>query len=104
MQTLTYEERKQREMKIVEKEVECEYFVLNPDFDPDREYVHRADRPEWDTVGMMGVLAVYDDGTCEVNGFCKCNNEGIATACEKGCDSYRVIKRVNENIVQIVFR
>jgi hypothetical protein len=104
MQTLTDEERKQREMKEVEKEVECEYFVLNPDFDPDREYVHRADRPEWDTVGMMGVLAVYDDGTCEVNGFCKCNNEGIATACEKGCDSYRVIKRVNENIVQIVFR
>ena len=104
MQTLTDEERKQREMKIVEKEVECEYFVLNPDYDPDREYVHRADRPEWDTVGMLGVLTVYDDGTCQVNGFCKCNNDGIATACERGFDTYRVIERVNENLVKVVFK
>ena len=104
MQTLTDEERKQREMKEVEKEVECEYFVLNPDFDPDREYVHRADRPEWDTVGMLGVLTVYDDGTCQVNGFCKCNNDGIATACERGFDTYRVIERVNENLIKVVFK
>lgn len=104
MQTLTDEERKQREMKEVEKEVECEYFVLNPDFDPNREYVHRADRPEWDTIGMLGVLTVYDDGTCQVNGFCKCNNDGIATACERGFDTYRVIERVNENLVKVVFK
>ena len=104
MQTLTDEERKQREMKEVEKEVECEYFVLNPDFDPDREYVHRADRPEWDTIGMLGVLTVYDDGTCQVNGFCKCNDDGIATACERGFDTYRVIERVNENLVKVVFK
>lgn len=104
MQTLTDEERKQREMKEVEKEVECEYFVLNPEFDPNREYVHRADRPEWDTIGMLGVLTVYDDGTCQVNGFCKCNNDGIATACERGFDTYRVIERVNENLIKVVFK
>ncbi len=104
MRTLTDEERKQREMKEVEKEVECEYFVLNPDFDPDKEYIHRADRPEWDTIGMLGVLTVYDDGTCQVNGFCKCNNDGIATACERGFDTYRVIERVNENLIKVVFK
>lgn len=104
METLTDEERKQREMKEVEREVETEYFVLNPDFDPDKEYIHRADRPEWDTIGMLGVLTVYDDGTCQVNGFCKCNNNGIATACERGFDTYRVIERVNENLIKIVFK
>ena len=104
MQTLSDEERRQREMREVEREVETEYFVLNPDFDPDREYIHRADRPEWDTIGMLGVLAVFDDGTCQVNGFCKCNNDGIATACERGFDTYRVIERINEQLIKVVFK
>ena len=104
MQTLSDEERKQREMREIEKEIETEYFVLNPDFDPNKEYIHRADRPEWDTIGMLGVLTVYDDGTCQVNGFCKCNNDGIATACERGFDTYRVIERVNDYLVKVVFK
>jgi len=29
---------------------------LNPDYDPDKAYVRREDRPEWVTVGMMGKL------------------------------------------------
>lgn len=73
----------------------------NPDYDPDMPYVQREDRPEWDAVGMMGVLSVRDDGTCEVNGFCKVTNGGIATASDNG---YRVIKRVNDNIVKVVFK
>lgn len=31
---------------------------LNPDFNPDLEYIPRSERPEWDTVGLMGKLAV----------------------------------------------
>ena len=31
---------------------------LNPDYDPDTEYVTRENRPEWDTVGLMGKLRV----------------------------------------------
>lgn len=30
--------------------------TLNPDHDPDRVYVPRDERPEWDTVGLMGKL------------------------------------------------
>ena len=104
MQTLTDEERKQREMREVEREVETEYFVLNPDFDPNKEYIYRADRPEWDTIGMLGVLTVHDDGSCQVNGFCKCNNDGIATVCERGFDTYRVIERINDHLIKIVFK
>lgn len=73
----------------------------NPDYDPSRGYIQREDRPEWDAVGMVGVLFVRDDGTCKVNGFCKVADSGIATASETG---YRVIKRVNENIVKIIFK
>ncbi|MDE4146923.1 peptidase G2 autoproteolytic cleavage domain-containing protein [Phaeobacter gallaeciensis] len=29
---------------------------LNPDYDPSLDYTPRADRPEWDTVGLMGKL------------------------------------------------
>jgi hypothetical protein len=73
----------------------------NPDYDPSLPYIQRADRPEWDAVGMMGVLSVRDDGTCQVNGYCKVAEGGIATASDSG---YRVIKRVNDHIVKVVFK
>ena len=50
---------------------------------------------------MLGVLPVRDDGTCEVNGYCKVTNGGIATKANSG---YRVIERVSDNAVKIVFR
>ena len=31
---------------------------LNPDYNPDTEYVFREDRPEWDCVGLMGKLRI----------------------------------------------
>ena len=73
----------------------------NPNYDPTIPYIQREDRPEWDYVGMLGVLSVRDDGTCQVNGYCAVAEGGIATASETG---YRVIKRVNDNIVKVIFR
>ncbi len=73
----------------------------NPDYDPTISYIHREDRPEWDCVGMLGVLSVRDDGTCKVNGYCKVAEGGIATTSETG---YRVIKRVSDNVVKVIFR
>ena len=72
----------------------------NPAYDPDMEYIQRSNRPEWNAVGMLGVLAVRDDGTCKVNGFCTLADGGIATASDKG---YRVVKRVTDNIVKVIF-
>ena len=34
------------------------YRQLNPDFDSSAEYIQREDRPEWDTVGLMGKLRI----------------------------------------------
>ena len=73
----------------------------NPEYDPTRIHMSRGDRPEWDAVGMIGVLAVRDDGTCQVNGYCEVAEGGTATASETG---YRVIARVTDNIVQIIFK
>lgn len=73
----------------------------NPEYDSTKPYTPRAERPEWDAVGMLGVLNVRDDGTCQVNGFCKVADGGIATTSDKG---YRVVKRVTDNIVKIIFK
>lgn len=87
------------QMKTVKRT--CKKYKENPDYDPSIAYVQREDRPEWDAVGMVGVLSVRDDGTCQVNGYCKVAAGGTATASDSG---YRVIKRVNDNIVKVIFR
>lgn len=74
---------------------------INPDYNDDKLYVGRSKRPEWSPVGMLGVLRVRDDGTCQVNGYCTVADGGIATASNNG---YRVLKRISENIVKVLFR
>jgi trimeric autotransporter adhesin len=73
--------------------------MLNPEWDPQREYIPRKKRPEWVPVGMIGKVLVRDDGTCEVDGYCIQNDEGIATKASKG---YRVMKRTGENQVLVL--
>ncbi|MFJ8262725.1 peptidase G2 autoproteolytic cleavage domain-containing protein [Rummeliibacillus sp. NPDC094406] len=75
--------------------------ISNPEHNYDEEYIPREQRPEWSPVGIVGKLLVRDDGTCGVNGFCKPNDEGIATS---STDGYRVMKRVSENIVQVFIK
>lgn len=75
----------------------------NPEYDSTQIYIERDQRPEWDAIGMIGVLSVIDDGTCVVNGYCRCSDNGIATATDDK-NGYRVIKRVTDNIVKVVFR
>lgn len=85
---------------------------LNPEYDHTQTYISRFDRPEWAAIGMLGVLAVYDDGSCQVNGYCKVADGGIATAAQgeymlaegKILRGYRVIERVADNIVKVIFR
>ncbi|MDE6732056.1 MAG: hypothetical protein K2J77_04185 [Oscillospiraceae bacterium] len=81
-------------------------FKANPDYDPSIKYVERKNRPEWDYVGMIGVLPLRDDGTCVPGGFAKCGVGGIATKaddweCHK---TFFVIERVNECIIKVEMR
>lgn len=60
---------------------------------------------EWVPVGMLGVLSVIDDGSCQVDGFCCCSKDGIAKACEKETEgACRVIERISENVVRVVLK
>ena len=31
---------------------------MNPNWDPDTPYIKRSDRPEWDTIGLVGKIPV----------------------------------------------
>ena len=77
------------------------FFVVNPDYNPDEEYTSREFRKEWACVGLMGKLIVVDDGTCEVNGYCKVTDGGKATKADTG---YRVMKRLDDTHIQILYR
>ncbi len=74
--------------------------VLNPDYDPSRPYVSRANRPEYAVVGHDGILIVNDDGTCVADGYCTVTDSGTATkSAEK--TPYYVIKRLDSEHIQI---
>lgn len=77
---------------------------LDTNYDETKEYESREMRYEWDAIGMVGVVPIIDDGTCQVNGYCKVKTNGVATACGRGLDTYRVVKRINENLVKIVLK
>ena len=75
--------------------------IYNPLWDSSLEYIPREQRKEWSPVGIMGKLFVRDDGTCVVNSYCKSNDGGIAITSTSG---YRVVKRVADNIVQVLLK
>jgi len=86
----------------VKKEITLTYRPkLNPAYDPTKKYISRDNRPEWAAVGIVGKLIVRDDGSCEVNGFCKTADGGIATASESG---YFVLERVAEDKIRIMVK
>lgn len=74
---------------------------INPDYNQDETYKSRADRPEWDAVGLLGKLLVKHDGTLVQGGFCKPSDNGIATKSDSG---YYVMKVVNDHQALVLFR
>lgn len=82
------------------------------DYRKAKTYRPRQDRNEWDTVGMLGILPVRDDGTCEPDGWCKCGEGGTATKCERkdADDTFFVLSRKQEKegndygVIEIIMR
>lgn len=85
-------------------------YLLNPEYDEDLGYKYwmREGRPEWEAIGLVGILRVRDDGTCRPGKFCICGNNGIATDLElSGKDvnqSFPVMKRITDNVIEIFVR
>ena len=76
---------------------------LNPEWNANQEYTRRADRPEWDVVGLFGKLHVTDDGTCVPNGWATVGEDGKATASATKTNM-RVMKRITDNIVLVFMK
>lgn len=75
---------------------------LNENYDDTLTYIHRENRPEWDYVGMRGIIPCRDDGTCIAGGFCRCGGNGIATySSTQDFNTYYVIERISQNVVSI---
>ena len=72
--------------------------IPNPIYDPS---ANREQDPAWAVVGILGQIRVRDDGTCTPGGYCKCNENGVATSSEEG---YYVMDRISENVVRILFK
>lgn len=72
-------------------------------YDETQKYVERVNRKEWATVGLLGQLVAEDDGTCQENSYCY-PLDGIATHTTANYGSYRVLKRLDDNHVLILFR
>ena len=54
---------------------------------------------------MRGIVPCRDDGTCEVGGFCKCGQDGIATKADaRGFDTYYVLKRIDKETISVEVR
>ena len=76
---------------------------LNPNYDASLSYINRANRPEWDAIGMIGKLYVLDDGSCEVNKYATIGENGVATlSVEK--TNMRVLSRVDENTIRVLLK
>lgn len=76
-------------------------YVLNPDYDPNEEYIMRENRKEWGIVGLIGQIVMIDDGTCVVGGRVEPSTNGIGTASNNG---YRVMKRIDENHIKVLVK
>ena len=88
-----------------EKEISLGFFPeprINPAYNENEEYVNRYWRPEWDAVGLMGKLFVRDNGSCWVGGYVKPDNGIAIPSAEK--TNMRVLKRVNDNVIQVLLK
>ena len=72
-----------------------------------QEYIERDKRDDWIPVGLLGKLLVLDNGTCEVNKYCKVGPDGTAIPYNNedgNIPHWRVVKRFNDKRVFIIFK
>lgn len=66
--------------------------------------ISSVEHPDYsDYVGLIGRLVVIDDGTCEVNGYCKVGENGVATSSDEK-SNYRVMARVDDTHIEVLVR
>ena len=75
--------------------------TLNPDYDPNQKYIPREQRKEWSPVGLLGILRIrVTDANCQ---YVKCGKDGVGEPSTDKSD-YKVLKKINDNIVEIFIK
>lgn len=81
--------------------------VINPDYDPNIEYIPRSERPEWAAVGMLGKLVMVDDGTSEPGWYVEPTHDkenlGAATKAEIETRFY-CMERLDETHIRVLIK
>ena len=77
--------------------------ILNPDYDPEKQYIPREQRPEWAAVGLVGRLIVRDNGSCKAGEWVVGNN-GYAFPSLVGKTNVRCLKRIDDTHVEVFIR
>ena len=100
-ETVTIPEEKDDDGNIIVEEHTEEQLKVSKQYDNTQPYIARDKRKEWVAVGLLGKLICIDDGTSEINGYVKPNENSIATYSEAKT-KYRVMKRIDETHIQIM--
>ena len=100
-ETVTIPEEKDDDGNIIVEEHTEEQLKVSKQYDNTQPYIARDKRKEWVAVGLLGKLVCIDDGTAEINGYVKPNENSIATYSEAKT-KYRVMKRIDETHIQIM--
>lgn len=79
------------------------YPKLNPNYDPEQEYINRKNRKEWDAVGLLGKLHANDDGTCVVGGYVKVSTNGVLTRSDEKTNM-QMMKRISDTIILVMMK
>lgn len=74
--------------------------VINPDYNPELEYIPREQRKEWDVVALVGQVITRQDGTLEVGSYADCSN-GIATNATRG---FKVLKIIDNEAALLLVK
>ena len=100
-ETVTIPEGKDEAGNIIVEEHTEEQLKVSKQYDNTQPYIARDKRKEWVAVGLLGKLICIDDGTAEINGYVRPNENSIATHSEEKT-KYRVMKRIDETHIQIM--
>lgn len=100
-ETVTISEEKDDDGNIIVEEHTEEQLKVSKQYDNTQPYIARDKRKEWVAVGLLGKLICIDDGTAEINGYVRPNENSIATYSEAKT-KYRVMKRIDGTHIQIM--
>ena len=77
--------------------------IISDDYNSELKYIPQSQRKEKAKVGTHGKLVVVDDGTCQVNKYCKPSVNGVGTYTDDK-NYYRVLERLDNTHIKIVIK